>query len=94
MTFRLDYNASSVYHRNRLSQITQIHDERVVFVYIISLSRHDEVRPRNGRGSYKATLGTAFFFSLVIFPVVSIAIGGTGGYWSGIQYGTELPNLG
>lgn len=28
MIFRLDYNASSIYHRNRLSQITQIRDER------------------------------------------------------------------
>ena len=49
-----------------------------VVLYRISLSRHDEARLRNGRGSYEVTLGTAFFFSLVIFPVVSIAIGGTG----------------
>ncbi|EXK37683.1 hypothetical protein FOMG_08321 [Fusarium oxysporum f. sp. melonis 26406] len=50
----------------------------VVFVYRISLSRHDEARLRNGRGSFGFTLGAAFFFFLVIFPVVSIALGGTG----------------
>lgn len=34
----------------------------VVFVYRISLSRHDEARLRNGRGSFGFTLGAAFFF--------------------------------
>lgn len=50
----------------------------VVLVYRISLSRHDEARLRNGRRSYEFTLGAAFYFSLVMFPVVSIALGGTG----------------